>query len=98
MSSFADGGLRGRKPTSACRRCRGGSPLYHSHRTVNSADFSAADAALGTDEIGVWGLIPTRVDIGVPKEARKHFFFEKKKQKTLVLLPDAPNPSLTELE
>jgi hypothetical protein len=42
--------------------------------------------------------IPTRVDIDVPKEARKHFFFEKKKQKTLVLLPDAPDPSLTELE
>ena len=39
---------------------RGGSPLYHSRRTVNSADFSAADAALGTDKIGVWGLRPQR--------------------------------------
>src|SRR5450755_3262885 len=39
---------------------RGGSPLYQSRRTVNSADFSAAEAALGTDKIGVWGLRPQR--------------------------------------
>ena len=39
---------------------RGGSHLYHPRKTVECSDRPAADASLGTNKIGVWGLRPQR--------------------------------------